>query len=113
MITECPSCHAIIVVQSHAPRGQGMQQAKKLKLLNQNLQSIGVAISESEEPLTIGEIRKILFESGVKRTHGQWNQSLVQVDVSRLVGLGLVTMLKRKRKKTVLLHETQTKRMVQ
>ena len=99
MITKCPSCGAIIVIQTHAKRGKGMQRAKKMRRLNQNLQSIGIVISESKEPLTVGEIRKTLYDGGIKRTRGQWNQSLVQVDTSRLVGRGLVTMLKHKHQK--------------
>ena len=99
MITECPKCGTIISIETHAKRGKGMQRAKKLKRLNLNLQAIGTVISESEKPLTVGEIRKTLYESGQKRTRGSWNQSVVQVDVSRLLGLGLVTMLKGKGQK--------------
>jgi len=102
------------MIRTHVKRGKGMQSAKKLKRLNKNLQAILTAVSETEEPLTVGEIRKTLYDNGVKRTRGSWNTSLVQADISRLLSVGLVTMVKEKRrKKRYYMDDRQKKRFVE
>jgi hypothetical protein len=83
--------------------GAGTRRGKYLTKLNKNKQNIlNILKGFAPQPLSVREIQKILYDQNIKRytrkdretPTGQWNYHLVQVELSLLVGNGMVKMTK-------------------
>lgn len=96
MSKSCPKCG--YEIDERANFGEGSKRGRNLKKLCSNKQAILRLLLETEKPLTVKEVQRTLYNSGVKRKmHGGevlWNYHLVQAELSLLVGAGLVKMSK-------------------
>ena len=97
-MNQCPKCGHFLP-SPRAPIGEGTQAAKDLKKLNPNLLAIGRILFDSDKPLVVQEVQRLLYDKGIKRhdrgqkiATGGWDRHEVQVDLSRLVGAELTTM---------------------
>ena len=90
----CPHCGGEVPVR--AKLGQGTQRGKRMKL-NNNRRCILRMLNESKRPLHVREVQKMLVDKGIRREskrHTGWNYHTVQADLSNLIGMGLVEMVK-------------------
>jgi len=74
-----------------------------MRTLNKNRSAIGKIIFDSENPMTVTQIQKTLYEKEIKRQErgeeipsGEWNYHEVQYDCSNLLGLKFATMTRTK-----------------
>lgn len=91
MVT-CPNCGAEIKIR-RIGEGTSIDPATPLSANEQILLQV---LQAHVEPLSVRQIERILFERGIRRHGRQWNYHLIQADLSRLVGRGLVEMIRSK-----------------
>jgi hypothetical protein len=97
----CPKCGHPFDVQTRASQGQGTQRGKSIGKLNPNKKAIlQILQQQMGQKFTVRQVQGTLYSMGVKRwrtgdgdrSTGEWNYHHVQVDLSLLVGKGLVKM---------------------
>ena len=90
----CPHCGG--EVPTRAKLGQGTQKGKDMKM-NQNRQRIVDVLIESGKPLSVRDVQQRIFDKQIKRISKRgtgWNYHVVQADLSILVGMGSVEMIR-------------------
>jgi len=88
----CPHCG--MEIQTRAKLGQGTRKAKDMKL-NQNRQAILAMFWGA--PVSVRDIQQRLVDAKIQRIsnrHAGWNYHTVQADLSILLGMGEIEMIR-------------------
>jgi len=92
----CPHCGEEVEMETRAPLGAGTQRGKKLRQLSPNHVAILQILAGG--PMTVRKVQQILFARGIERvskTGAKFNYHTVQADLSILLGVGLLRMIKK------------------